>query len=102
MRRELLLAAGSLASVTCGAQRDRNFDTSNWFAFFAPAKTPKRIIDTLNAELVRVLTLPEVNQFLVNTGIEVSPGTPEALASFVKAETEKYRKIIQVSGTELQ
>ena len=80
----------------------RDFDTSIWFAFFAPARTPRRIIDALNAELVRVLTLPEVNQFLVNTGVEVAPGTPAALASFVRAETEKYRKIMQVSGTELQ
>ena len=49
-----------------------------------------------------MLTLPEVNQFLVNTGVEVAPGTPAALASFVKAETEKYRKIIKTAGIEPQ
>jgi tripartite-type tricarboxylate transporter receptor subunit TctC len=80
----------------------KDFDTRIWFAFFAPAKTPQRIIDTLNAELVRVLTLPDVSQYLVSTGVEVAPGTPAALASFVKAETDKYRRIIQVSATELQ
>jgi tripartite-type tricarboxylate transporter receptor subunit TctC len=76
----------------------KDFDTTIWFAFFAPAKTPKRVIDALNAELVRVLTLPDVNQFLVNTGVEVAPGSPAELARFVKSETVKYRRIIQTSG----
>jgi len=80
----------------------RDFDTTIWFAFFAPAKTPKAIVDALNTELVRALTLPEVNQYLVSTGVEVSPGSPAALARFLKAETDKYRKIIQIAGIELQ
>lgn len=80
----------------------KDFDTSIWFAFFAPAKTPKPIIDQLNAELVRVLTLPDVNQYLVNTGVDVMPGSPAELTRFVKSETEKYRRILQVSGIELQ
>lgn len=75
----------------------KDFDTTIWFAFFAPAKTPKTIMGALNAELVRVLTLPEVNQYLVSTGVEVAPGSPSALASFVKSETEKYRKVIQIA-----
>ena len=80
----------------------RDFDTSIWFAFFAPAKTPKQVVSALNAEIVRVLRLPEVNQFLVNTGVEVAPGSAADLTRFVRAETQKYRRIIQVSGTELQ
>jgi tripartite-type tricarboxylate transporter receptor subunit TctC len=80
----------------------RDFDTSIWFAFFAPAKTPKAIVDALNAELVRVLTLPEVNQYLANTGVDVVPGSPGDLTRFVKSETEKYRRIIQVSGTQIE
>ena len=80
----------------------KNFDTTIWFAFFAPAKTPRRVIEALNAELVRVLTLPDVNQFLVNTGVEVAPGSPAELARFVKSETAKYRKVIQTSGIEQQ
>ena len=80
----------------------KNFDTTIWFAFFAPAKTPKRVIDALNTELVRVLTLSDVNQFLVNTGVEVAPGSPAELARFVKSETAKYRTIIRTSGIDLQ
>lgn len=78
------------------------FDTSIWFAFFAPAKTPRKVIDALNAELVRVLKRPDVNQFLVNTGVEVAPGSPADLARFVRSETDKYRKIIKTAGIEPQ
>lgn len=80
----------------------KDFDTTIWFAFFAPAKTPKAIVGALNAELVRVLSLPEVNQYLVSTGVEVAPGSPSALAGFVKSETEKYRKVIQIAKIALQ
>jgi tripartite-type tricarboxylate transporter receptor subunit TctC len=79
----------------------KDFDTSIWFAFFAPAKTPKAIIDKLNQEVVRVLSLPDVRKYLINTGVEVMPGSPGELARFVKSETDKYRKIIKVSGTKI-
>ena len=77
----------------------KNFDTSIWFAFLVPAKTPGSVIARLNAELNRVLKLPEVRDFLINTGVEVAPTTPDELARFMKSEAEKYRKIIEVSGT---
>jgi len=80
----------------------KDFDTSIWFAFFAPAKTPKLIADRLNAELVRILTLSEVAQYLINTGVDVAPSSPAELARFVKSETDKYHKIIQVSGTQIE
>ena len=80
----------------------KDFDTTIWFAFFAPAKTPKPIVQALNAEIVRVLTLPEVNQYLVSTGVEVAPGSPDDLARFVRSETDKYRRIIRASAIEAQ
>jgi tripartite-type tricarboxylate transporter receptor subunit TctC len=80
----------------------KDFDTSIWFAFFAPARTPPAIINKLNQELVRTLSMPEVMQYLTNTGVEVTPGSEAELARFVKNETEKYRRIIRVSGTRLE
>lgn len=52
--------------------------------------------------VVRVLKLPDVNQFPVNTGVEVAPGSPADLARFVRSETDKYRKIIKTAGIEPQ
>ncbi|HET9404649.1 MAG TPA: tripartite tricarboxylate transporter substrate binding protein [Burkholderiales bacterium] len=77
----------------------KDFDTSIWFAFVVPAKTPKGIIGRLNAEIVRILRRPDVRDYLLGTGVEVTPGAPDELARFIKSEGEKYRKIIQVSGS---
>lgn len=87
--------------ATLQEQGVKDFDTSIWFAFFVPAKTPKAVVGKLNAELVRILRLPDVNQFLTNTGVEIAPGSPAELARFVKSETEKYRRIIKISGTRI-
>lgn len=86
---------------TVQEQGIKDFDTSIWFAFLAPARTPKSVINKLNAEIVRELRLPEVRDFLIGTGVEVAPSTPEELARFVRSEEAKYRKIIRVSGTRL-
>lgn len=79
----------------------KDFDTSIWFAFFVPARTPNEVVSKLNEEIVRVLRSKDAHDYLVGTGVDVAPGTPQVLARFVKSETAKYRKIIQVSGTRL-
>lgn len=79
----------------------RDFNTSIWFAFVVPEKTPKRLVAMLNGELVRILKLPEVIEYLNKTGVDVRPGTPDALARFIKSERDKYHRIIRESGTKL-
>lgn len=86
---------------TLQEQGVKNFDVSTWSAFYVPGRTPKSVIATLNAEIVRILNLPDVREHLTNTGVEVTPGTPEELARFVKSEAAKYRKIIEHSETRL-
>lgn len=77
----------------------KDFDTTIWFAFFVPAGTPKLVVTRLNAEIGRILRLPDVNERLTGLGLEVTPGSPEELTRFVRQEAAKYRKIIEVSGT---
>jgi tripartite-type tricarboxylate transporter receptor subunit TctC len=76
----------------------KDFDTSIWFAFFVPARTPQNVIGKLSGELVRILKLQDVVERLVATGVEVAPSSPEELARYVKSETAKYRRIIEQSG----
>jgi len=78
-----------------------DFDTSIWFAFVVPAKTPKGVVDKLNAEIGRILRGTDARDYLIGTGVEVTPGSPGELARFIKSETDKYRKIIQASGTRI-
>jgi tripartite-type tricarboxylate transporter receptor subunit TctC len=76
----------------------KDFDTSIWFAFFVPADTPKATVTKLNAELVRILKNKEMHDFLVNTGVEVDPGTPEALGRTVREDAARYGKVIQAAN----
>ena len=59
------------------------------------------MIAKLNGEINRILKLREVRDYLVKTGVEVAPSTPEALARFIADEAAKYGRIIAVSGTKV-
>jgi tripartite-type tricarboxylate transporter receptor subunit TctC len=74
------------------------FDISNWFAYFVPAGTPPEVISRLNAEINRGLKLPDVRDKLANVGAEAVGTSPEELAKFVRAESEKFARLIKVSG----
>ncbi len=64
----------------------------------APAKTPPAIVTRLNAEIVKVLALPDVrNQFAIQ-GIETLGGTPEQFANYIRDEIAKWAKAIRLSG----
>ena len=76
----------------------KDFDTNIWFAFFLPAKTPKSIVAKLNTEIVRILRNKEMNDFLLSTGVEVAPGTPEELARTVREDAVRYGKVIKAAN----
>jgi tripartite-type tricarboxylate transporter receptor subunit TctC len=66
-----------------------------WFGLAAPAKTPRAIIDKLNAECNRILLLPDVKRRLDELGLEVQGGTPEQFSAFVKKEADRLQKLIK-------
>jgi tripartite-type tricarboxylate transporter receptor subunit TctC len=76
----------------------KGYETITWFGFVAPAKTPQAIVARLNAEIVKVLALPEVRNPFAIQGIEVIGGTPEQFASYIRDEITKWAKVIRLSG----
>jgi tripartite-type tricarboxylate transporter receptor subunit TctC len=74
------------------------FDYSNWNALFAPAKTPQAIVKKVNASVVGALRQPDVAQKLSSQGADPAPGTPEELARYMRADAEKWRKVIKAAG----
>jgi tripartite-type tricarboxylate transporter receptor subunit TctC len=74
------------------------FDANNWYGLLAPAKTPRPIINRLNAEVTKVLAMPDVKEFLFNQGLDPAPGTPEKFGAYIKAETAKWAKVVKDSG----
>ena len=78
------------------------FEGVTWFGLVAPAGTPKPIIDRLQAETVRVGTLPDVRERLGTLGFEVVTGTPEGFATFIARELERVARVIKHSGIRLE
>ena len=73
------------------------FEAINWYAFVAPGKTPKEIIEYWNRELVKVLNDPSVKGELAKHGLEPQPGTPQEMARYIDAETEKWGKVVRAA-----
>jgi tripartite-type tricarboxylate transporter receptor subunit TctC len=74
------------------------FEVTSWFAVYAPAKTPKDIVTKLNGEIVKILRSADVKDKLAQLGVDAAPTTPEELATFAKAETEKWGKVVKATG----
>jgi len=74
------------------------FEVTAWAAMYAPAGTPKEIVARLNAEVAKILALPETRQRLLQLGFEPVSGTPEQLAAFEKQERAKWGPLIKAAG----
>ena len=70
------------------------FEVTQWYALFAPAKTPKAVIDRLNAEVVAVMNDPDTVKRFAEQGADAETSTPEALGKYVEAEIAKWKKVI--------
>ena len=75
-----------------------DFDFTLWQGFFAPKGTPPEVIARLNSEINKVLRDPATRQKLVDAGANVVPLSLEEFTAFVKAEAEKYERIIRLTG----
>ncbi len=74
------------------------FEAITWYGMAAPAGTPAAIVKKLNAEVVKLLHLPEVKERLLATGTEASGTSPEEFAAYIKSEIVKWAKVVKASG----
>jgi len=78
------------------------FEATTWFAMFAPANTPKPIIDKLNAEVVRIFKLPDVAERLKTLGLDPVLSTPDELGKYQASEIVKWTKVVKESGAKAE
>lgn len=69
-----------------------------WVGVMAPAGLPKPILDTLHKAIVSSLNVPEVRAKLEERGVTIRTSTPEEFLAYVKAENEKWAKVVKISG----
>ncbi len=74
------------------------FEVIAWYNMFAPAGTPRPIINKINAETNRILQQPDVRERLLALGVAPLSGTPEALGEYLKFEINRWAKLIKETG----
>ena len=77
------------------------YDVAAWYGVLAPAGTPKAVVERLNREIVAILKTPEVRQKLQDDGSEVVAGTPAAFEKMMRAEREKWARVVKATGARL-
>ena len=77
------------------------FEATSWFALMAPAGLPREVQARINAETARVLNLPDVREKMAGLGLDLAPGSPQALASLIQSETAKWAGVVKESGAKL-
>jgi tripartite-type tricarboxylate transporter receptor subunit TctC len=74
------------------------YSVTNWIGIFAPAGTPRDIVQKLNGEIVRTMQAPDIQKRLLNEGAKFTPLTPEQYGAFVKAEIAKWARVVKEAG----
>jgi tripartite-type tricarboxylate transporter receptor subunit TctC len=75
---------------------------ASWNGLFAPARTPADAIERLNRELSLTLAEPEVVRRFLELGVEARPSSPVAIAARMRAEIERWSRVIDDAGIERQ
>jgi tripartite-type tricarboxylate transporter receptor subunit TctC len=78
------------------------YELSSWQAVFAPAGTPKPIVDRLYAEISKILQMPDVQKRLTDLGLDLSGMPPQQLEALVKADVPRLGKIVKESGAKAE
>jgi tripartite-type tricarboxylate transporter receptor subunit TctC len=78
------------------------FEATSWFALLGAPGIPRDVQMRINAETLKVMAMPDVKEKLAKLGLDPNPGTPEALASLIQVETNKWAKVVKESGAKIE
>jgi tripartite-type tricarboxylate transporter receptor subunit TctC len=78
------------------------YEMSPWIGVFAPAGTPRAIVDRLHAEIGRILRMPDVTRNLSNQALEPSVASVDQFNATIKTDYEKYGKLIRLAGARVE
>jgi tripartite-type tricarboxylate transporter receptor subunit TctC len=80
----------------------KGYELASWFGIFAPAGTPRAVVERLNAAINTATQRPELRERLSSQGAEPLSGTPEDLGVYLRRELDKYGKIIREAGVKAE
>lgn len=76
----------------------QGFDVGLWFGLLAHGSTPKPVVDRLAAEVAKILAMPDFREKVAAQGLEVFASTPEQYGALLRAESEKFARIVKAAG----
>jgi len=74
------------------------YEMDSWLGIMAPAGTPRPVVDRLNAELNRVLAVPQVREKLAAQGLDVAGGSPQQFADVIRADYERFVRVVKAAN----
>ena len=80
----------------------KGYEANGWQGLFAPAGTPRPIVEAIAAEVNRVFAAPDVVTALKNVGAEPSPSWPDEFAAFTRSERAKWQEVVKASGARIE
>ena len=78
------------------------FDVASWYGVLVPVKTPPEIVKKLHDEIAKILQMPDVQKRFAELGAESIGNTPEQMAAQIKAETEKFAKLVKEANVKVE
>ena len=78
------------------------YEFQAWFGMFAPGGTPRAIVEQISREVARIIQLPDVAKQMASQGEQARSSTPDEFAKFVRAEVDKYRKIVKLANIRVE
>ena len=91
----------SLPDVPTIAETLPGFESAAWFAVVAPPKTPRAVVDKINADMNQALRQPEILERLAQLSAEPMGGTPQATAAYMREEIERWHNVIKAANIKL-
>jgi tripartite-type tricarboxylate transporter receptor subunit TctC len=88
----------ALPDVPAIAETVPGYEATTWYGYMVPAATPKAIIARLNRDIAKALEAPAVTKVLADAGFDPEPSTPEEFGRYIRAEVDKWRKVIETAG----
>jgi tripartite-type tricarboxylate transporter receptor subunit TctC len=92
----------TLPDVQAVSELYPGFDFSAWFGMFAPANTPKPIIDQLYKSILKTMDSPAYKQLMASQGLAAGGLSPDAFQAFMRIDLQKWKRVIAATGTTLQ
>ncbi len=90
--------APQLPEVQSVAETIPGFEVQSFFGIVVPSKTPRVIVDKLNADIIKVLNLPDMRARLAELGLEPVGDTPEQFDATIRSEIDRWAKVVKAAG----